>query len=233
MTYLIGKGIEPELSFTIMESVRKGKGLKPEWEQVMTSHDVPDWYIWSCKKIQYMFPKAHAAAYVMMAFRIAWFKINYPLAYYAAYFSIRASAFDYELMCQGRDKLEYFMGEFKKQNDAGTLAKVEQDKLKDMKIVQEMYARGFEFEKIDLYKAQATRFQIVGDKLMPSFSSIGGMGDKAAEAVVEAAKDGAFLSKDDFRSRTKVSKTVIDLMDDLGIMGDLPETNQLSLFDFV
>lgn len=233
MTYLIGKGIEPELSFTIMESVRKGKGLKPEWEQVMTSHDVPDWYIWSCKKIQYMFPKAHAAAYVMMAFRIAWFKINYPLAYYAAYFSIRASAFDYELMCQGRDKLEYFMGEFKKQNDAGTLAKVDQDKLKDMKIVQEMYARGFEFEKIDLYKAQATRFQIVGDKLMPSFSSIGGMGDKAAEAVVEAAKDGAFLSKDDFRSRTKVSKTVIDLMDDLGIMGDLPETNQLSLFDFV
>ncbi len=233
MTYLIGKGIEPELSFTIMESVRKGKGLKPEWEQVMTSHDVPDWYIWSCKKIQYMFPKAHAAAYVMMAFRIAWFKINYPLAYYAAYFSIRASAFDYELMCQGRDKLEYFMGEFKKQNDAGTLAKVDQDKLKDMKIVQEMYARGFEFEKIDLYKAQATRFQIVGDKLMPSFSSIGGMGDKAAEAVVEAAKDGAFLSKDDFRGRTKVSKTVIDLMDDLGIMGDLPETNQLSLFDFV
>lgn len=233
MTYLIGKGIEPELSFTIMESVRKGKGLKPEWEQVMTSHDVPDWYIWSCKKIQYMFPKAHAAAYVMMAFRIAWFKINYPLAYYAAYFSIRASAFDYELMCQGRDKLEYFMGEFRKQNDAGTLAKVDQDKLKDMKIVQEMYARGFDFEKIDLYKAQATRFQIVGDKLMPSFSTIGGMGDKAAEAVVEAAKDGAFLSKDDFRSRTKVSKTVIDLMDDLGIMGDLPETNQLSLFDFV
>lgn len=233
MTYLIGKGIESELSFTIMESVRKGKGLKDEWVEVMLAHDVPEWYVWSCKKIQYMFPKAHAAAYVMMAFRIAWFKINQPLAYYAAFFSIRASAFDYEIMCQGRDKLEYFIQEFKKQNDAGALAKVDQDKLKDMKIVQEMYARGFNFTKIDLYKADATRFQIIDGKLMPAFSSISGMGDKAAEAVVEAAKDGPFLSKDDFRMRTKVSKTVIDLMDDLGLMGDLPETNQLSLFDFV
>ena len=239
MTYLIGKGLDSEESFKIMEAVRKGTVAKgkcgnwEEWKADMTAHGVPDWYIWSCEKIQYMFPKAHAAAYVMMAFRIAWFKINYPLAYYAAYFSIRASAFDYELMCQGRDKLEYFLAEYKKQNDAGTLSKVDQDKIKDMKIVQEMYARGFEFTKIDLYKAQATRFQIIDGKLMPSFASISGMGDKAAEAVVEAAKDGKFLSKDDFRDRTKVSKTVIDLMADMGLMEDLPETNQLSLFDFV
>ena len=239
MTYLINMGLDSEESFKIMEAVRKGMvargkcGNWDEWKADMLSHGVPEWYAWSCEKIQYMFPKAHAAAYVMMAFRIAWFKINYPLAYYAAFFSIRASAFDYELMCQGRDKLEYFLAEYKKQNDAGTLSKVDQDKIKDMKIVQEMYARGFEFTKIDLYKAQATKFQITDGKLMPSFASISGMGDKAAEAVVEAAKDGRFLSKDDFRDRTKVSKTVIDLMSDMGLMEDLPETNQLSLFDFV
>ncbi len=230
MTYLIHMGLDSEESFTIMESVRKGKGLKPEWEEEMTKHDVPDWYIWSCKKIKYMFPKAHAAAYVMMAYRIAYCKVFYPLAYYAAYFSIRASAFSYELMCQGEEKLKHYMKQY--QQRAGELTNKEQDTVKDMKIVQEMYARGFAFTPIDVYTAQASRFQIVDGKLMPSLSSIEGMGDKAAEAVEEAAKDGPFLSKDDFRSRTKVSKTVIDLMDDLGLLGDLPESNQLSLFDF-
>jgi DNA polymerase-3 subunit alpha (Gram-positive type) len=230
MTYLINKGVESELSFTIMESVRKGKGLKPEWEAAMTENGVPDWYIWSCKKIKYMFPKAHAAAYVMMAWRIAYFKVFYPLAYYAAYFSIRASGFTYELMCQGKDKLEYYLNDYKKRAD--TLSKKEQDTLKDMRIVQEMYARGFEFKPIDIYNAKAHRFEVVDGKLMPALSTIDGLGDKAADAVVEAAKDGKFLSKDDFRQRTKVSKTVIDLMDDLGLMGDLPESNQLSLFDF-
>ncbi|MDO4453406.1 MAG: PolC-type DNA polymerase III [Eubacteriales bacterium] len=230
MTYLIHMGLESELSFTIMESVRKGKGLKPEWEEEMLKHDVPDWYIWSCKKIKYMFPKAHAAAYVMMAFRIAWFKIFYPLAYYAAYFSIRASSFSYELMCQGQAKLLYHMEEYKKRYDK--LSKKEQDTYKDMKIVREMYARGFTFLPIDLYKAQARRFQILDGKLMPALSTIEGLGDKAADAVVDAAKEGAFLSKDDFRDRTKVSKTVIDLMSELGILDGLPESNQLSLFDF-
>lgn len=229
MTYLIGMGMESELSFTIMESVRKGKGLKPDWEQAMTEHNVPDWYIWSCKKIKYMFPKAHAAAYVMMAWRIAYCKIFYPLAYYAAFFSIRATSFSYELMCQGKEKLEYFMADFERRKDS--LTKKEQDTVKDMKIVQEMYARGFEFLPLDLFSAQAHIFQIVDGKLMPALDSIEGLGDKAAEAVVEAAKDGPFLSKDDFRQRTKVSKTVIDLMGDLGILGNLPESNQLSLFD--
>ena len=229
MIYLIGKGLDKELSFTIMESVRKGKGLKPEWEEEMISHGVPDWYIWSCKKIKYMFPKAHAAAYVMMAWRIAYFKVFYPLAYYAAYFSIRASAFSYEIMCMGRDRLEYYLNDYKKRSD--TLSKKEQDTLKDMRIVQEMYARGFEFVPIDLFTAKAHHFQIIDGKLMPALSTIDGLGDKAADAVVEAAKDGMFLSKDDFRDRTKVSKTVIELMDDLGILGDLPDTNQLSLFD--
>ena len=229
MIYLIQMGLEEGLSFTIMESVRKGKGLKPEWEEEMTKHGVPDWYIWSCKKIKYMFPKAHAAAYVMMAWRIAYCKVFYPLAYYAAFFSIRASGFSYELMCQGREKLEVHLADYKKRRD--TLSKKEQDTLRDMRIVQEMYARGFEFTPIDIYKAKARHFQIVDGKLMPSLSSIDGLGEKAAEGIVDAAKDGPFLSKEDFRNRSKVSKTVCDLMSELHILGDLPENNQLSLFD--
>ncbi len=231
MIYLMQKGVDPSLSFTIMESVRKGKGLKDEWITAMTDKGVPDWYIGSCKKIKYMFPKAHAAAYVMMAWRIAYCKINYPLAYYAAYFSIRASAFSYEIMCQGQQHLENVMADYKRRSD--TLSKKEQDTNKDMKIVQEMYARGFEFVPIDLFSAQSRLFQIVDGKLMPSLSSIDGLGEKAADAIVEAAKDGPFLSKDDFRQRTKASKTIIDLMSTLGILGNLPESNQISLFDFV
>ncbi len=230
MVYLIHMGLDSELSFTIMESVRKGKGLKEEWKKEMTAHGVPDWYIWSCEKIKYMFPKAHAAAYVMMAWRIAYCKVFYPLAYYAAYFSIRATGFSYELMCQGQERLHYFMREYENKKDK--LSKKEQDTYRDMRIVQEMYARGFSFLPLDVYRAQATRFQIIDGKLMPSLGTIDGMGEKAAEAVEEAAKDGPFLSKDDFRQRTKVSKTVIDLMANMGILADLPESNQLSLFDF-
>ena len=230
MTYLINMGVESSLSFTIMESVRKGKGLKPEWEKAMLAQEVPDWYIWSCKKIKYMFPKAHAAAYVMMAWRIAYCKVYHPLAYYAAYFSIRASAFSYEIMCQGQKHLEAIMADYKRRSDS--LSKKEQDTMKDMKIVQEMYARGFDFIPLDIFQAHSRNFQIVGDKIMPSLNSIEGLGEKAADAVMEAAKDGPFLSKDDFRVRTKVSKTVIDLMDSLHLLGDLPETNQISLFDF-
>ena len=230
MIYLIGMGLESELSFTIMESVRKGKGLKDEWIEEMKAHDVPDWYIWSCQKIKYMFPKAHAAAYVMMAWRIAYCKVYYPLAYYAAYFSIRATAFNYELMCQGKEKLNYFIKDYEKRKD--TLTKKEQDTVKDMRIVQEMYARGFTFLPLDVYTAKARYFQIIDEKLMPALNTIEGLGDKAAEAIEDAAKQGAFLSKDDFRQRTKVSKTVIDLMSDLGLLEGLPETNQLSLFDF-
>ena len=196
----------------------------------MTEHGVPDWYIWSCEQIKYMFPKAHAAAYVMMAYRIAYCKINYPLAYYAAYFGIRADAFSYELMCQGKEQLNFYINDYMRRKDS--LSKKEQDTLKDMRIVQEMYARGFKFVPIDIYKAKASRFQIVDGKLMPPLSSIEGMGDKAAEAVEAASEQGPYLSRDDFRQRTKVSKTVIDLMNDLGLFGDIPESNQLSLFDF-
>ena len=231
MIYLIQMGLDQELSFTIMESVRKGKGLKPEWEEEMKAHNVPDWYIGSCKKIKYMFPKAHAAAYVMMAWRIAYCKVFYPLAYYAAFFSIRASGFSYELMCQGRERLEYHLADYRKRQDS--LSQKEQATLRDMRIVQEMYARGFEFLPIDIYQAKARHFRIVDGKLMPSLSSIDGLGEKAADAIVDAAADGPFLSKEDFRNRTKVSKTICDLMADLNILGDLPESNQLSLFDLV
>ena len=196
----------------------------------MKEHGVPDWYIWSCKKIKYMFPKAHAAAYVMMAWRIAYCKVFYPLAYYAAFFSIRAKGFSYELMCMGRDKLEIHLADYKKRSD--TLSNREQDTLRDMRIVQEMYARGFEFLPIDIFQVQATAFQIIDGKLMPSLSSIAGLGEKAAEGIVEAAKDGTFLSKEDFMNRTKVGKTICGMLDDLGLLGDLPESNQLSLFDF-
>ncbi len=231
MIYLINQGVDSALSFTIMESVRKGKGLKEDWEKAMREKNVPEWYIWSCKKIKYMFPKAHAAAYVMMAWRIAYCKIYYPLAYYASYFSIRASAFSYEFMCQGQQHLEKVMADYKRRSD--TLSKKEQESFKDMKIVQEMYARGFDFVPIDIFSAHSRNFQIVDGKLMPSLNSIDGLGEKAADAIVEAAKEGAFLSKDDFRQRTKVSKTIIDLMDSLHLLGELPESNQISLFDFV
>ncbi len=231
MIYLINKGLDSALSFTIMESVRKGKGLKPEFEAAMKEKDVPDWYIASCKKIKYMFPKAHAAAYVMMAWRIAYCKINYPLAYYAAFFSIRAKAFSYELMCQGMQHLKNVMADYKKRED--TLSQKEQASLKDMKIVLEMYARGYDFIPIDIFSAKSRSFQIVDGKLMPSLNSIDGLGEAAADAIVEAAKDGPFLSKDDFRQRTKVSKTIVELMDSLNLLGKLPESNQISLFDFV
>ena len=236
MIYLIGMGLDSEESFKIMENVRKGIVAKgkcdkwPEWKQDMIDHNVPDWYIWSCEKIKYMFPKAHAAAYVMMAWLIAYCKVFYPLAYYAAYFSIRATAFSYELMCQGKEKLEGYMHEYEKRKDE--LSKKEQDTYKDMRLVQEMYARGFEFLPLDIYKSEPHHFQIVDGKLLPALNTIDGLGDNAAVAIAEAAKDGIFLSKDDFRERTKVSKTTIELMSDLGLFGDMPESNQLSLFDF-
>lgn len=245
MTYLISMGVESEKSFKIMEAVRKGMVAKgkcdkwSEWKQDMIDHNVPDWYIWSCEKIKYMFPKAHAAAYVMMAWRIAYCKIHYPLAYYGAFFSIRAKAFSYEIMCQGQTHLEAVMADYKKRMDdyankktKEDLSNKEKDAYGDMRVVQEMYARGFEFEPIDIFRAQSRSFQIVGDKLMPSLNSIDGLGEKAADAIVEAAKAGPFLSKEDFIQRSKVSKTIADLMGRLGLLGDLPESNQISLFDF-
>lgn len=234
MTYLIGKGVEPEESFKIMENVRKGKvaGGKcdkwPVWKEDMIAHDVPDWYIESCEKIKYMFPRAHAAAYVMMAWRIAYCKVYYPLAYYAAFFSIRAKAFNYETMCFGRERLEEELAKLQKLEHPKPK---EEDAIRDMRIVQEMYARGYEFMPIDLFKAKSKLFSVIDGKIMPSFTSIDGLGDKAADAIVEAAKSGPFVSKDDFKTRTKASQTNADELERLGILTGIPESAQISLFD--
>ena len=237
MTYLIHTGVEDGLAFNIMENVRKGKVAKgackkwDEWKENMISCGVPEWYVESCEKIKYMFPKAHAVAYVMMAFRIAYFKVYYPLAYYAAFFSIRAKAFDYELMCQGKEKLEAAMKDYKKRMNE--LSPKEQAAYGDMKIVQEMYARGYEFVPIDIFTAKAKHFQIVDGKLMPALNSIDGMGDKAAEGVVEAVKDGPFTSCENFKMRSKVSGTIVDKMREMGLLGNLPLSDQMSLLDFM
>ncbi len=237
MLSLIHWGMDPQESFKIMESVRKGKGLTPEWEAHMREHEVPDWYIWSCKKIKYMFPKAHAAAYVMMAWRIGYCKIFYPLAYYAAYFSIRATGFSYEGMCQGKERLEFLLSELKKRDYSGNrvnpLTPKEEDMVKDGRIAQEMYARGFSFLPIDLYRVKAKQFTIQDGKIMPALTAIDGLGETAAEQIVRAAAEGEFISKDDFRSRSGVGQTICDLLDKLGILGNLPESNQLSLFDLM
>lgn len=235
MTYLINQGVDKSLSFTIMESVRKGKGLKEEWVEVMKENNVPDWYIWSCNQIRYMFPKAHAVAYVMMAYRIAYFKVYYPMAYYAAYFSIRASNIDYEIMCQGKDQLESHLRDLKEKEKLSDtsmvkITKKEKDMIKDMRIVQEMYARGIEFMPIDLYTVDSKRFQIIDNKIMPSLGTIEGLGGKAAINLIKARTDGDFISIEDLRERTKVTKTVIEIMEKNGILDGMSRTNQLSLF---
>ncbi|MBQ2608791.1 MAG: PolC-type DNA polymerase III [Butyrivibrio sp.] len=231
MIYLIQKGMDKSLSFKTMESVRKGKGLKPEMEEAMIAAGVPDWYIWSCKKIKYMFPKAHAAAYVMMAWRIAYFKVYVPQAFYAAWFSIRAKAFNYEHMCQGENHLHAVMNDYKNRKDE--LSNAQQAEYGDMRLVEEMYERGIEFLPIDIFKAKSREFQVIGDKIMPALNSIDGMGEKAADQIVEAAKDGPFLSKDDFKQRTKCPQAVIDKMADMGLLGDIPDSNQISIFDLM
>lgn len=231
MIYLIQKGMDKSLAFKTMESVRKGKGLKPEMKEAMIACNVPDWYIKSCLKIKYMFPKAHAAAYVMMAWRIAYFKVYVPQAFYSAWFSIRAKAFSYKDMCQGEKHLHDVMNDFNKRKDE--LSNVEQAEYGDMRVVEEMYERGIEFEPIDIFSAKSRLFQVVGDKIMPSLKSIDGMGEKAADAVVEAAKNGPFLSRDDFKDRTKCPQSVIETLNQLGLLGNIPESNQISLFDFM
>ena len=228
MSYLIGKGVEKSMAFKTMESVRKGKGLKPEMKEAMLEAGVPDWYIESCLKIKYMFPRAHAAAYVMMALRIAYCKVHEPLAYYAAYFSIRLDTFNYELMCQGKEKLLATLAELQALEKPAPkdLAMID-----DMILVREFYARGFSFTPIDIFQAGSRNCKIVDGKIMPCLTSIDGMGEKAADAVVEAAKDGPFLSREDFYNRTKVPRTVVEKMHEMGLLGDLPETSQISIFD--
>ncbi len=242
MLYLMNKGLDPSLSFKTMEAVRKGKGLTPEMKEEMTGHDVPDWYQDSCLKIKYMFPKAHAVAYVMMAFRVAWYKLYKPLAYYSAFFSIRSvksGGIDYESMCLGKEKLlESLNTLLDRQKSMGKnkMTATELDNIKNMQLVQEMYARGFEFAPIDIFTADPRYFRQVDEKrIMPPLNSVAGMGPKDAEDLMGAIKEtkdkGDFLSLDDFISRTGCSRAKAEKLKELGLLGMIPESDQLSLFD--
>ncbi len=237
MLYLIGRGIEKEQAFKIMETVRKkNKYLTAQQKKVMRDHDVPEWYLESCDKIQYMFPKAHAAAYVMMAYRIAYCKVKYPLAYYAAYYTIRADAFSYALMCHGPEKVAHMIGELEKKQETretGPLTAKDEDTLRDLKIVREMYARGIEFLPLDIYRSGAHEFKIVDGKLLPPFDSIEGMGAKAAAGAEAAASDGRYLSRADFQRRTHLNTSIMEAMESEGLFDGLPADDQISLFDLI
>ena len=235
MVYLMQKGVPPDKAFKIMETVRKGKALKDpaKWEEfkgIMKQYDIPDWYIKSCEKIKYMFPKAHAAAYVTNAFRIAWFKVHIPLAYYAAYYSIRAKAFDAQWMIFGKEKAKNKMKEIEIKNQKKEATKAELDMYDDLEIVLEMYERGFEFLPVDLYESDATKFKIQDDKLRPPLNSIPGFGTVAAQGIVEARKDGKFMSIDDLKIRAKIGTSGADLLKQFGCLEGMSQSNQISLF---
>ncbi len=234
MVYLMKKGLPPNSAFKIMETVRKGKALKdgkwPEYEALMREHEVPEWYIDSCKKIKYMFPKAHAAAYIMMAFRIAWFKVHIPLAYYAAYFSIRAKAFDAECMINGKEVVKQKMKEIEMQGNQA--ANKDKDMYDDLELVLEMYERGFKFLPIDLYKSHATNFLIEDGSIRPPLNSVSGMGTVAAEGIYKAViEGGTFTSIENLRIRAKIGNSTVESLQKFGCLRGLPKSNQLSFFD--
>ncbi|SDJ71711.1 PolC-type DNA polymerase III [Sediminibacillus albus] len=228
MVYLMHKGLDASLAFKIMEFVRKGKGLQDEWIDEMKKHGVPDWYIESCKKIKYMFPKAHAAAYVLMAVRIAYFKVHYPIFFYSAYFTVRAGDFELDTMIKGSEAIKKRIQEITaKGNDASPK---EKNLLTVLEISLEMNARGFSFQKVDLYKSSATDFLVEGDTLIPPFNAVDGLGTNAALNIVKARKEGEFLSKEDLRERSRISKTVLEYLDNHGCLEGMADANQLSLF---
>ena len=228
MVTLMQKGVAPKTSFEIMESVRKGKGVKPNQIQAMQEKGVPDWFIQSCQKIKYMFPRAHAVAYVMMAFRIAWFKVHVPLAFYAAFFTIRAEEFDSISAAQGENALNMVIRDLEsKGNEASHKEKA---LLAVMETAREMILRGFSFLKVDLYKSHASEFLISGQALLPPLAALPGLGAAAAESVVNARKERPFSSQEDLRLRGHVSKTIVDLLAQQGCLGDLPESDQMQLF---
>ena len=227
MLYLISMGVDPKLSFTIMESVRKGRKLKPEWIPILEEHNVPDWYIESCQKIKYLFPKAHAAAYVVNGFRIAYYKMHYPLAFYAAYFTIRAAALDAEAMLLGDDYMVSFIHKIEGDKNA---AAIDQELAKTYEVTHEYYKRGFSFLPPDLYQSEATRFTIEDGKLRFPFAAVHGLGESAARSIVAAREAGPFLSVDDVISRSHISRTNADQLKNMGVFGDLPDSDQISFF---
>ncbi|PTK39893.1 PolC-type DNA polymerase III [Staphylococcus hominis] len=229
MVYLMYAGLEPSMAFKTMESVRKGKGLTDEMINAMKANDVPDWYLDSCLKIKYMFPKAHAAAYVLMAVRIAYFKVHHPLYYYAAYFTIRASDFDLITMIKDKESIKNTVKDmYSRYMDLG---KKEKDVLTVLEIMNEMAHRGFKMQPISLEKSQAFDFIIEDDTLIPPFIAVPGLGENVAKRIVEAREDGPFLSKEDLNKKAGLSQKIIEYLDDLGSLPDLPDKAQLSIFD--
>jgi DNA polymerase-3 subunit alpha (Gram-positive type) len=230
MNYLISCGMKDTRSFKIMESVRKGKGLPPGAEEEMVAAGVPDWYIGSCKKIKYLFPKDHAVAYVMMAFRIAWFKVYHPLAFYAAYFYRRSQkgGFDANLMTHGMDSV---MANIEAIDNNENATDKDQDLLTTLEVVYEFYLRGLEFLPIDIYKSHATKFLIEDGKLRPPFVAISGLGENAAISLMEGREGKDFLSIEEVTlACPKVSKTHIQMLKDAGAFGSLPDTSQVTFF---
>ena len=227
MNYLIAHGGEPSLSFKTMESVRKGRGLTPQMEDAMHANGVPQWYIDSCKKIKYMFPRAHAAAYVMMSFRVAYYKVHYPLAFYSVYFTVRADKFDIENCMGGADAVLERLNALKAKPKLET---ADEDQIIILEIVYEMNLRGIEFLPIDLYKSKATRFVIEDGRIRPPFNTIAGLGDNAAQRLEQGAAEGPFISREDLVKRTKANTAIIEKLDRLGCLESLPESNQISMF---
>ena len=229
MNYLIFKGLPPKMAFTIMESVRKGKGLKPEFIEEMKKNDVPDWYIGSCQKIKYMFPKAHAVAYVMMSFRLAYYKVHYPEAFYATYFTTKAEDFDADLIVKGLDAIKNKMEEITSLGNDATAK--EKNMLTVLEVAYEMYARGIKILPVDIYKSDATQFQVAGEKqILPPMIALQGVGENAAIHIQQERENGEFISKEDLRKRTKISKTVIETLTNHGSLDNMSDKNQLSLF---
>jgi len=228
MIYLINRGLPPERAFKIMEQVRKGKKLKPDDEAEMREHNVPEWYIESCNKIQYMFPRAHAAAYVTMSLRVAYFKVHYPIAFYQSYYTVRADTFDYETMATGRENLLVKMRDLQQMESPSARDKAT---LTIMEVVNEMYARGIEFMPIDIYLSHPTKYLNINGKILPALNSIAGMGDRAAQSIADARENGRFFSIDDFKQRTSVSETHIELLKSFGCFKGIPQSAQVSMFE--
>ncbi|MDB8852248.1 PolC-type DNA polymerase III [Peptostreptococcus anaerobius] len=229
MNYLIFKGLKPKLAFTIMENVRKGRGLKPEFIEEMKANNVPDWYIGSCQKIKYMFPKAHAVAYVMTSFRIAYCKVNYPEAFYATYFTTKVEDFDVDLVTRGLDAVRAKMERIRELGNSATAK--ENNQYTILEVVVEMLCRGIEMEKVDIYRSHPTDFQLDGDKkILPPMVALQGMGENAALSIAREREKGAFLSKEDLIKRTKVSKTVVEKLSEHGSLDGMSDKNQLSFF---
>ena len=228
MTDLIHYGLDSETSFQVMESVRHGRGIPDEWQEKMRKANVPQWYMDSCLKIKYMFPRAHAAAYVLMALRIAYFKVYFPLVYYCAFFSVRADDFDVVAMAHGKDAVKHRMAEINEQgNDASAKDK---SLLTILELANEMLERGFKFKMVDLNKSDASNWLIDGDSLIAPFRAVPGLGLNVAKQIVAAREEKPFLSKEDLAERGKVSKTLIDFLTENHVLDDLPDENQLSLF---